>query len=324
MKRKIEGKYYFDSIRGIKTDIYNLPCGRCTSCKIQIAKEWALRCALELPYWEKSIFTTLTFNNENNIDPSIHKAEFQKFVNDLRNDCRKDNRKIKILGAGEYGNNSMRKHYHAIIYGIGTEDEKHYIGTDETYTSEKGLIEENWLKGNVFNGFVTYNSARYVASYVFKKYYDDLEEQVYKSIGLETPFQYTSGGLGKSYYNEWKNNIVNRGYIMFNGVKHNIPRYFLRLYEKEAHNMWENNKYEKKLKEIQIANQERKFQEWYEDYIRKLTKKLCEDPDTYNYNRLNEAGCEDFKRFFVGRYIQWQDKQNEAKANLAEARNRLF
>ena len=322
--RKIEGKYHFDIVRGNKSDIYQVPCGRCTNCKIQIAKEWALRCTLELPYWDKAIFTTLTFNNENNIDPSIHKTEFQKFVQDVRNDMRKSGKKIKILGCGEYGDEKMRKHYHAIIFGIGLSDEKRVIGTDETWISEDGIIEKNWLKGNVFNGTVTYESCRYVASYIFKKYYDDLKEQVYTSIGLETPFQYTSGGIGKSFYNEWKNNIVNRGYIMLNGVKNTIPRYYLKLYEKEEHDLWHENEFERKLDEIQMKHAERKFSEWYKNYIEKLTKKICENPNAYNWETLNKAENADIKQFFVQKYIKWNEEQTQAKANLAEARNKLY
>lgn len=231
--RRIEGKFHYDPIKGAMTDFYAIPCGKCTNCKIQIAKEWALRCCLELPYWEKSIFTTLTFRDSEMNDPSIHKEEFSEFAKNLRNDLRKDGRKIKILGCGEYGDSSMRKHYHAIIFGIGLGNEKTMIGNEETYLSENSIIEKNWKKGNVFNGVVTYNSARYVASYVFKKYYDDTKKQIYEDAGLENPFQHTSQGIGRSWYNDYKNETLKRGYILFNGIKNTIPRYFLDLYEKE-------------------------------------------------------------------------------------------
>lgn len=311
--RRIPGKYHVDPITNEWTDIYPVPCNKCTNCKIQIAKEWALRCCLELPYWDKAIFTTLTYrDSELPKDFSIHKRELENFFHDLRNDCR--NRKIKFLASGEYGDKG-RPHYHAIIFGIGLSNEKRIIGaTDETFNSENSLIEKNWTKGNVFNGAVTYNSCRYTASYVFKKYYDELKEEIYTDNGLEVPFQKTSNGLGKQWYLDYGKQTLERGYIMFNGIKHTIPRYFLKLFEKD----------EKKqdLKKLQIDHAEAKFQTWYENYIQRLAVELCEQPDEINakicgddWNRLRGRGVE---------FQNWQQTQNEAKAKHAEERNRIF
>lgn len=309
--RHIEGKFHYDLVSQQITDYYTFPCGKCTNCKIQIAKEWALRCCLELPYWDKSIFTTLTFNDENNLDPSIHKEEFSKFIKDVRNDLRKDGRKIKVLGCGEYGDESKRKHYHAIIFGIGLDEETRQIGKSTTHLSENGILEENWLKGNVFNGVVTYNSARYVASYVFKKYYDDLENEMYTKLGLETPFQHTSGGIGKSYYEEYGKQTLQRGYIMLNGIKNTIPRYFLDLYEKDG--------YHDKLKTMQRDHAVDKFEKWYKSYTKKLSQKLCCQPDEFNYNVLA-----DIDQNFRTEYFRQQTDEVNAKSNLADARNKLF
>lgn len=323
--RKVEGRYHYDPVRGITSDIYQVPCGKCTNCKIQISKEWALRCCLELPYWDKAVFTTLTVNNENWLnDVSLHKEEFSDFVKNLRNELRAKKyrgRKIKILGCGEYGDKG-RKHYHAIIFGIGLSDEKRFIGTDETYISEDGLIEKAWLKGNVFNGTVTYESCRYTASYVFKKYYDEMKEEVYTSKGLENPFQHTSGGIGRRWWEEYKDITLQRGYIMFNGIKHTIPHYYLELITNEKGRTETEN--QTKLKELQEKHAMNKFEEWYNEYIKKLTKKLCEDPNIYNFKTLKEAGNEDFYRFWSKKYIQETDKQNKAKANLANAKNNQF
>lgn len=310
--RKTPGRYHWDPIKQTILEGAYVPCKKCTNCKIQIAKEWAIRCCLELPYWDSSIFTTLTFRNDEMIDPSIHKEELSQFAKNLRNDLRNTGKKIKILGCGEYGGESGRKHYHAIIFGIGLGNEKTMIGTNETWLSENSIIEKNWTKGNVFNGVVTYNSCRYVASYVFKKYYDELAEEVYKEHGLEVPFQHTSGGIGKSYYLEWKNEILKRGYIMFNGVKQTIPRYFLDLYEKDQDN-------QQALKTLQINHAEDKFWKWYKDYTAKLSKTLCCDPDEFNANALRNVDYE-----FISEYMKYQREQNEAKENIALARNNLF
>lgn len=312
-------KYHYDPIRNEITNLVEVPCGKCTNCKIQIAKEWALRCCLELPYWEKAIFTTLTFRDSEMTDLSIHKTEFSEFIHNIRNDLRKEKKQIKVLGCGEYGDESMRKHYHAIIFGIGLGNEKTTISKNcETYLSENSIIEKNWTKGNVFNGVVTYNSCRYVASYVFKKYYDDLKEEVYINNGLENPFQHTSQGIGRQFFNEYKNTILDNGYIMFNGIKHTIPRYFLELYEKEdkINNSFENTK---KLKRLQIEHAEDKFNKWYKNYTEKLSKILVCNPDDFNVKTLKNVDSE-----FIVEYYKQIQQQNEASANLAEARNKLY
>lgn len=312
--RRIEGKFHYDPIKQQITDIYELPCGKCTNCKIQIAKEWALRCCLELPYWDKSIFTTLTFRDSEMSDPSIHKKELSDFFHNVRNDLRKTNQKIKILGCGEYGDESMRKHYHAIIFGLGMSNEKVTISHNcETYTSENSILERNWGKGNVFNGVVTYNSCRYVASYVFKKYYDELKEEFYTSKGLENPFQHTSNGIGKQFYDEWNNNILTKGYIMFNGIKYTIPRYFLDLYKKEELN----KRY--KLREMQQKHAEEDFWQWYKKKTKEIAKITFSDPNEFNCQLLSQVDPE-----FIQAYDEERKEQNEAKANLAEARNNLF
>lgn len=310
--RHIKGKYHYDPIMQTVSDWYKLPCGRCTNCKIQIAKEWALRCCLELPYWEKSIFTTLTFRDSEMTDPSIHKKELSDFFHNVRNDLRKSKQKIKILGCGEYGDESMRKHYHAIIFGLGMSNEKITISHNcETYTSENSILEKNWSKGNVFNGIVTWNSCRYVASYVFKKYYDELKEDYYTSKGLENPFQHTSNGIGKQFYEEWANNILSKGYIMFNGIKHTIPRYFLELYEKDGKKL--------ELERMQMKHAEEDFWKWYDKKTKEISKFTFSNPDEFNCELLHKVDRE-----FIDAYYKEKQQQNEAKANLAEARNKLF
>lgn len=95
-----------------------VPCRKCTECKMARAKEWAVRLYSELKTTEKSCFITLTYNDENN--PRILKKEdFQKFIKRLRKDF-----KFKYFACGEYGDLTLRPHFHAILFGVNFADDK--------------------------------------------------------------------------------------------------------------------------------------------------------------------------------------------------------
>lgn len=62
-----------------------LPCGTCTGCRLERARQWAMRCMDEASLHKDNSFITLTFNNEHlpsnrSLDVSI----FQRFMKRLR------------------------------------------------------------------------------------------------------------------------------------------------------------------------------------------------------------------------------------------------
>ena len=84
-----------------------LPCGKCLSCKLDYAKEWALRITHEASLLEENCFITLTYNNEHlPEDKSVHRSEVQNFLKRLRKKIAP--RKIKTFYCGEYGDQNLR------------------------------------------------------------------------------------------------------------------------------------------------------------------------------------------------------------------------
>lgn len=143
-----------------------IPCGKCEGCQINKANEWATRAILEAQNWPKNAFLTLTYNNDNLPKKrTLVKADLQKFWKRLRK-----SEDIRYLACGEYGPKTLRPHYHAIVFNYWPDDAKQYtknIVGDQLWTSEK--LNKIWGKGYVIVGMVTYESAAYVARYVFKK-----------------------------------------------------------------------------------------------------------------------------------------------------------
>lgn len=186
-----------------------VPCGRCMACRIQKTREWSMRVIHEMDYFEKNTFVTLTYDNANlPVDCSLHKKDLQGFFKRLRNDL--GSRKIKYFACGEYGDNTFRPHYHSIIFGLGSD--------------EKELINSAWSKGFIYCGSVTYESARYVAGYVMKKYNGDKAKEVYGE--KEIPFRLSSLGLGKRWCEDNEDYLINNLGIKVKGIPCGMPRYY--------------------------------------------------------------------------------------------------
>lgn len=189
----------------------HVPCGHCVSCRIAHSREWAVRLIHEMGYYDSAVFCTLTYNDENlPSDLSLDKSELQKFFKRLRKGL---DQKIKYYASGEYGERNDRPHYHCIILGLSPLD--------------KSLIERAWPYGFVHCGSVTYDSARYVADYVFKRYDGEMRRRVYGD--RQEPFQLQSLGVGKRYAEDNAEQIVSRLDITVFGDHVGIPRYYKRV-----------------------------------------------------------------------------------------------
>jgi len=197
-------------------DAYQMrvPCGHCVSCKIAHAREWAVRLVHEMGYHENSCFITLTYDDDHlPADGSISKDELQRFFKRLRKNL--DGKKIKYYASGEYGEKNGRPHYHAIVLGLAM--------------GEKTYIEKSWTLGMVHVGTVTYDSCRYVADYIQKKYNSWKASVVYGS--KEVPFQISSLGIGKQFALDNREYLSTKLGCTMRGQEVGIPRYYKRMLE---------------------------------------------------------------------------------------------
>ncbi len=116
---------------------------------------------MEAKMHQQSAFVTLTYT-ENHLPEdghlSVHHA--QQFIKDLRKAIYP--RKIRHLTVGEYGTKFGRPHYHAVIFGIGSEELIRILPT----VWLKGSVEPNRFKPF---GDLTAKNARYIARYCTKK-----------------------------------------------------------------------------------------------------------------------------------------------------------
>ena len=199
-------------------EIFSVPCGKCVACKIARVREWTVRILHESEYYKHSVFVTLTYDDDHlPINNTLEKKEYQKFMKRLRKALPNDDR-IKYFACGEYGEESERPHYHAIILGL------------RLCKDTKDLIEEKWPQGFVRLGTVTYDSIRYVLDYMHKKYNGEMAEELYDKRNRERPFQLMSLGMGKRHAMQNVGRYADNLYLTVRGKKMGLPQYYKRLY----------------------------------------------------------------------------------------------
>lgn len=205
------------------------PCGYCTGCRLEKARQVAMRCAHQASLHDKNSFLTLTYNAEHlpkNL--SISTDHLQKFWKKFRD--RLNYPDIKYYAAGEYGTEKNRPHYHACLFGWDFSDKsnpKKSGSGQQIYTS--ALLDEIWGMGNCWVGTVTFESACYVARYTMDKRYGKDADEYYRSRGIEPERSWSSKGLAKEWFERYKGDCYPKDYVTFRGQKMRPPAYYDRL-----------------------------------------------------------------------------------------------
>lgn len=224
------------------------PCGYCVGCRLEYARQWAVRCTHEAMMHDENCFLTLTYNNENlPNDKSINKRDLQLFFKRLRKDISPN--VIKYYAAGEYGDRLGRPHYHVCLFGYYPEDASplrpgrfKYFKSRFSASNEHALytspsLEKIWGKGFISLGDLTFESAGYVARYCMKKINGKMAFDHYQ--GKTPEFALISQGIGKSWYEKYKTDIYPKDFTTLNGARMNAPRYYDYLLEKTDEQLFE-------------------------------------------------------------------------------------
>lgn len=228
-------------------DAFKIRCGKCLSCKSAYAGSWATRLFLESICHAQSSCITLTYNDENLPEyGNINLDHVTSFIRLLRQWY---NRKgvpisIKYFGGAEYGSDKGRPHYHVIVYGYYPEDAYYWRRKKVVRYYRSPTLEKLWKKGNVEFASVTPAACSYVANYCLKKLKGSEGQEYYHENG--SPDLITgewidkipetarmSKGIGKSFYDQFRDQIYPADFVVVSGRKRPVPRYFDKLLEKE-------------------------------------------------------------------------------------------
>jgi hypothetical protein len=281
-----------------------IPCGKCLSCKLSYAKEWALRIYHEASLREHNSFVTLTYNDDNLPgDKSVDRSEVVNFIKRLRKhltktygtkivgytekgkEKRKPNVEIQTFYCGEYGDKKSRPHYHIIILGYDFPD-KEYLKTSQSghVLWESPTLNKLWKKGFSNIGEVTFESAGYVARYCLKKTkekkeyvfvdgYDEETGEILQINERKPEFIGMSKGIGKTWHKLFKGD-TDKDYLETNGFKHKIPRYYDKLREKENPDSLEQIKKEREEKAKANEHEQTKKRLYSKDLVKQAQNKM--------------------------------------------------
>lgn len=206
-----------------------LPCGQCIGCRLDRAREWSVRCLHEAKMHNENSFITLTYADENlPANNSLDYRHFQLFMKRLR----KDVGNVRFFMCGEYGDQTERPHYHALLFGFQFNDLAPW-GRSPTghaiYRSQH--LEKLWTLGNSLIGNVTRESAGYVARYCLKKVTGDQANDHYKGRAPEFARMSLKPGIGTSWFEKYGTDALPCDYIVTDGIKVPVPRFYDKLYK---------------------------------------------------------------------------------------------
>ncbi len=220
-----------------------IACGQCIGCRIEYTRQWAVRCYHESKCHKHNSFITLTYNDEHlPYLGTLVKKDWQTFAQRLRD----TKGPFRYLHAGEYGSDhhTTRPHYHASIFGLEFGDRtphgKNKQG-DQYYVSAE--LTQLWGKGHCIVSDHSYQTARYVAQYMLKKYKGENQDRYYQVVDYNTgeyfgeklPEYATMSrrpGLGKAWIEKWMDDVYPRDEVIIDGHRTRPPKFYDTQYEK--------------------------------------------------------------------------------------------
>lgn len=227
---------------------FALPCGKCIECRLEYARQWAIRCVHEAKMHELNAFITLTYNDEN-LTPRLNYKDFQDFAKRLRETVHRNTKKgepeyekarISYFVTGEYGEKTKRPHWHAIIFNWCPADltnPRSNSRGDVSYRS--ATLDRLWGKGHCEIGTVTFESAGYVARYAAKKLVHGADnEHDFQPISKKS----SRRAIGVSWLEKYYKDAFNHGEIVLQSssqtIKCGIPRYYEKWLKKHKPEEW--------------------------------------------------------------------------------------
>lgn len=235
-----------------------LPCGKCTGCKLEYGRQWAVRLMHEKRMHEKASFVTLTLNDAYLLSTRTHATrthdgkikgasleprELQLFTKRLNQDqIRKSGKGVKYYACGEYGEKTYRPHYHIAIYGEDFSDDRQFWKNSPSGHPlwRSSRLSKLWPHGDADIGDLTFESAAYIARYILKKItgtkaldHYKREDEEGREYWLEPEFNAMSRrpGLAKEWFMQFKSDVYPHDNVIARGHPAKPPRYYDKLLE---------------------------------------------------------------------------------------------
>ncbi len=244
------------------TETMEVACGQCFGCRLDRTRMWAMRiiheselhkddagsCFITLTYRSEAESTIEQLNKKHHVpkDYSLNKSHFQKFIKRLR---KKFPQKIRYFQCGEYGDETKRPHYHAVLFNCNFEDQRLWTEKEGLLTYTSQILEDLWQYGYCTVSELNWETASYTSGYILKKVNGQMADEEYlrsdengeaywvlppyltMSLGRKRP-----GGIGAQFYERYKSDFFPSDTcpVPGKGIYQSIPRYYQALYADES------------------------------------------------------------------------------------------
>lgn len=211
--------------------VVGLPCGKCLLCRDAIKREWFVRVWCEGYAHEISSVVHLTYRDADLPAPAVDATgDLVRFVKRVRHSVSGSARSaLRFFIMGEHSPDNARLHYHGIIFGWFPPDARRLSdgghGGKPIWSSSE--LERLWGLGDRVRvqEFVK-GTANYVVGHTSAKL------ALPKFLGYATPPEYKSKGLGGAFYAKHGEQVRQADFIVIDGKKWRVPRYFDKLTER--------------------------------------------------------------------------------------------
>lgn len=252
-------------------DPVQIPCGKCVGCRLAYSRQWADRCMLEASLHEHNQWITLTYD-DNSVpmsaygDPetgeampcmTLRKRDLQLWMKRLRKKF--SDQSLRFYGCGEYGTNTMRPHYHVIVFGLKLDDLKPYKYERGNWFYNSESVQDTWPFGFAVIAEVSWETCAYTARYVMKKAGGFLAEE-YNLLNIEPEFVNMSRrpGIARGVFDQDPDHVLDgHAYYLASasgGRKIYPPKYFERLYDQYMPGALDDFK-ERRLETVKVLQQ---------------------------------------------------------------------
>lgn len=208
-------------------EIIKLPCGKCIGCRVTKSREWANRIMCEASMSDKNWFVTLTYEDskvpllENGLQTLV-KRDVQLFFKKVR----KNVGSFRYYLSGEYGETTLRPHYHACIFDFPLCDLVLYKRSATGLLYNSPVLSKCWGLGHVVIADLSWESAAYVARYTLKKVSGVSADNHYAGRLPEFAVMSRRPGIGSFYYDRYGADVFPSDELVINGSVYKPPRYF--------------------------------------------------------------------------------------------------
>lgn len=232
------GRLSFQAVPGRK--FLELPCGNCIGCFVDRGLLWKTRIVHESMCWDQNLFLTLSYSPEKLPESrGLEYSDFQAFMKRLRAHGVEADwpRPIRFFVAGEYGEETHRPHFHAVLFNCSFPDARWWTRKGFR-VARSAKADALWSNGSVDIGVLNSRTAGYVAGYVKarKRCVNLVDRKTGEIFERRPEFQRMSNrpGIGSAWYDRWGGDLFPLDGAVVDGRVHKVPRYYLDKRKREA------------------------------------------------------------------------------------------